>query len=267
MSFLSDTDIKERLNNATICNDQRIEISPHDNLVIGPCSIDLTLSNQFARFRNVPIFLKWRLLDTKSKPDEDTKEFWYKKEIADTDKGFKIRPNEVVHVQTLENIKLPNGLMGLITGRSTYSRLGLEVQLTQDLKQPGHSGPVILQIKNNAPFSLRLYPGMRIAQLLIAALNKPCSTGYDASPNSKYKMERYGICAAPHLDPELKNRRLTSKTNEIRMLLNVLLIIVAFVTAVSGIQDIKKLADPIFLSLLSLTVIIGVVRFILYFKQ
>ena len=54
MPFLSDTSIRLRLDQ-TDANERIVIEPPPAKLQLGPCSIDLTLSTQFARFRRFPL--------------------------------------------------------------------------------------------------------------------------------------------------------------------------------------------------------------------
>lgn len=268
MNFLSDSTLWGRLNNSEIPEEERIVIIPPPKAIqLRQCSIDLTLSNQFVRFQKFPFFFRLRLFDPRRKDVDKVQNRWYKYYTATQEKGFIIRPNEVVLAMTNEWIKLPKSLFGLITGRSSFSRMGIEVQLTQDLRQPGHSGQVLLQLKNNAPFSFRFYPGMRIAQLLIGELDRPCEIGYDESLNSKYGGEAYHIHAKWFLDPELEDRQIISKSTYFKPFLDALLIAFGFTSIVLGIEAmISRLVNPLLLTSLFLTAGILIIRLYLYFR-
>lgn len=227
MGILSDVDIHAILNRSDVPEDRRVEVSPApDSQQIGQCSIDLRLASEFARFRTIPRLLDFRTFDpSRSSTNKTSQDRWYKYYKISSDKGLKLRPGETVIASTREWVRLPKTLAGLITGRSSYSRMGLEVQLTQDLRQPGHSGKVLLQIRNNAPFAIRLYPDMRIAQLILVRLETGCSVGYDQSPNSKYKGEVDGISSKWFGDAELEGRPFISREPYLKALLDVLLIV------------------------------------------
>ena len=164
-----------------------------------------------------------------------------------------------------ESIRLPKTMLGLVTGRSSFSRMGLEVQLTQDLRQPWHTGQLMLQLKNNAPFSFRVYPGMRIAQMVLGKLDGPCETGYDDAATSKYKGERGGISAQWFLDSELKNREIISRQTYLKPLLDGLLIAAGLfaVVVALGIGG-AELSQPLRWTLIAVTAVAALLRFALY---
>jgi len=268
MTFLSDVDIRNLMNGEGVGNNQRIHIQPEPNeRQLGQCSIDLTLSDQFARFRRLPLIR--RTLDVKRREQvSNLQDRWFRHYIATDKRGFVIHPNEVILAQSNEYVRLPTSALGLLTGRSTYSRIGLEVQLTQDLKQPGHGARVLFQIKNNAPFSFRLYPHMRIAQLMIARLETPSSVAYDEDVDSKYAGDRNGITAHWPTDPELDNRPIVTAASYFRPFLDVLLIVLCVVTIGAIIRTgITTLRDPWVAVTAALTLSAFVARAYLYFRN
>src|SRR5947208_270411 len=134
MGFLSDKDFVPLTNNPNVPDEERIVIEPPPvERQIGQCSIDLTLSSEFARFRRWPHILQRRTFDLTATGTLGIQNQWYRLVSASKDRGIKIRPNETVIGISEQYIKLPKTMLGLLTGRSSFSRLGIEVQLTQDL--------------------------------------------------------------------------------------------------------------------------------------
>jgi dCTP deaminase len=93
--------------------------------------------------------------------------------------GLWLHPGEMVLGGTLEYIRLPKYLSAYVMGRSTWGRLGLIVA-TAIMVHPGFSGSLTLELVNTSNSPLRLYPGLRIAQL---ALHKVAGQSLPASPN------------------------------------------------------------------------------------
>lgn len=58
-------------------------------------------------------------------------------------------------------------------GRSTCGRLGIEVHLSAGFGDYGFGGAFTLEIKNNLPFPIILYAGMRIAQIAFEEVYDP----------------------------------------------------------------------------------------------
>ena len=93
------------------------------------------------------------------------------KTLAEGD-SIEILPRSFLFAETLEDFNIPNDLAGRIEGRSTYARLGLTVHQTAPSVKPGWKGQLTLEMVNNGPFTYRLYPRMRLCQLILERLGK-----------------------------------------------------------------------------------------------
>ena len=87
-------------------------------------------------------------------------------------KPFVLHPGEQILGSTLEYIRLPNNIFALLSGRSSWSRQGLAVHSTADFLHPNTRGSVTFELKNNGPVPIKLYSGMRVAQLCFFQLNR-----------------------------------------------------------------------------------------------
>ena len=96
----------------------------------------------------------------------------YTKTLKDRD-SINIPPRSFLLAETLEDFNLPEDIAGRIEGRSTYARLGLTVHQTAPSVHPGWSGQLTLEMVNNGPFTYKLYPRMRLCQLILERLGKP----------------------------------------------------------------------------------------------
>ncbi len=63
--------------------------------------------------------------------------------------------------KTLETIRLPveSCLAARVEGRSSFASLGLAVHITAPTVHAGFEGPIVLEIKNLGPLTLKLEPG------------------------------------------------------------------------------------------------------------
>lgn len=86
---------------------------------------------------------------------------------------IEIEPHAFLLAETMESFTLPNNLAARVEGRSIYARLGLTVHQTAPSVKPGWAGQLTLEIVNNGPFACRLYPGMRLCQLILEGLSSP----------------------------------------------------------------------------------------------
>ncbi len=133
----------------------KIKIEPFNETQVGPGSIDLTMSNEFRRFKqNSELELKEDM-----NIDDYTERF-----IADE---IVLKPNEFVHGITAEKITLPDNVCGLLHGRSKFARTGLLVHATASFIQPGVSNRQVFEIKNISPVPLKLKKGLKIGQLVL----------------------------------------------------------------------------------------------------
>ena len=75
-----------------------------------------------------------------------------------------VPPNTFILGCTLETIKMPNNIVGLIKDKSTWARRGLSVFNT--LIDPGFEGQITLELKNQGGEVLLLPSGIGIAQIM-----------------------------------------------------------------------------------------------------
>ncbi|HIE23898.1 MAG TPA: dCTP deaminase [Candidatus Korarchaeota archaeon] len=175
--ILSDRDILSAMERG------EIKIVPFDRSMLGPCSVDLTLSSRFRLFKPGTI------VDPESLDSVDRGA-----ELIDTGgKPFLISPGQFVLGRTREKIAISKSLAAVLEGRSSIARLGVIVHAA-GLVNPG-SGlkkpvPMILEIfcENTSP--VKLYPGMKIVQILFHRLTSPASVGYDERDSSLFVEQR-----------------------------------------------------------------------------
>lgn len=80
-------------------------------------------------------------------------------------------PNQFVLASSMEFFRIPRNILGLCTGKSTYSRCGIIVTLTP--LEPEWEGRITFPIYNTTPFPVRLYPGEGVAQVLFLEGHPP----------------------------------------------------------------------------------------------
>jgi dCTP deaminase len=105
----------------------------------------------------------------------------------DFGQGMDIGPGQFMLAHTLEYIKLPTNVAAQVEGRSSFARIGLQVHMTANLVEAGFDGCLTLEILNSGPSSIRLYPGMRIAQLRFFRLASEPQYPYGHSGENKYR--------------------------------------------------------------------------------
>lgn len=137
--------------------------------------VDLRLGNEFCRFRrDAPP------LDTRQQFDPAT---YYQCTRPTRDQGFTVNPYEHVLATTLEQVCLPDTLVGLVNVRSTFARIGIYIPPT--IIDAGFCGQVTIEIIGSA-FPVKLYPGQRFLHVVFAQATSPVARPY----NGKYQGQR-----------------------------------------------------------------------------
>lgn len=78
---------------------------------------------------------------------------------------FLIPPHSYALGLTLETFNIPEDILGICLGKSTYARCGLVVNTTP--LEPGWKGRLVLELANTADLPIRVYIGEGIGQLLL----------------------------------------------------------------------------------------------------
>lgn len=184
--ILSDKSIKEAAAQG------RIVVSPYDESLVQPASIDIRLAAQFRVFRNY----RYSCIDPKAPQDELTEMV----EVADGE-AFVVHPNEFILGNTIERISLADDLVGRLEGKSSLGRLGLIVHATAGYIDPGFDGNITLELSNVANLPILLYPGMKIGQISFFAMSTPAERPYGhPSLGSKYKGQSAPTASRMHLN-------------------------------------------------------------------
>lgn len=93
---------------------------------------------------------------------------------------FLIPPHSYALGVTLETFNMPEDVLGICLGKSTYARCGLIVNTTP--LEPGWKGRLVLELANTADLPIRVYIGEGIAQCLFwKATERPETTYGDRS--------------------------------------------------------------------------------------
>lgn len=105
----------------------------------------------------------------------------------DSLEGLEIAPGQFVLGHTLEYLKLPRNVAAEVNGRSSFARLGIEVHMTAPNVEAGFDGCLTFEISNSGHSSVKLYPGMRIAQLRFYRCVSEPKTSYGDRSGVKYR--------------------------------------------------------------------------------
>jgi len=133
-------------------------ITPYHEDLVGPNSIDVLLGSTFKRLKTDDMrFMSAYVRD----PRRDKKDMEWRSVTADS---FVLEPNEFVLASTLEYVKIPDNMYGIISGKSSLAREGIMIECAGFLDS-GFEGNITLEIKNLLPFKYRLHTGQLIAQI------------------------------------------------------------------------------------------------------
>ncbi len=91
-----------------------------------------------------------------------------------------------VLARSLEYFRIPRAVLTICTGKSTYARCGLIVNVTPF--EPEWEGFVTMSISNTSPSPVRVYAGEGIAQVVFLGADAVCRTSY-ADRKGKYQAQ------------------------------------------------------------------------------
>lgn len=184
--ILSDRTIKESVAQG------RIVITPYDETLVQPASIDIRLDGRFRVFRNY----RYSCIDPKAPQDGLTELV----EVGE-DEPFVVHPGEFILGNTVERIALGDDLVARLEGKSSLGRLGLIVHATAGYIDPGFDGNITLELSNVANLPILLYPGMKIGQISFFAMSTPAERPYGhPGLGSKYRGQTAPTASRMHLN-------------------------------------------------------------------
>ena len=167
----SDRTIKEKIKTGEIV------IDPFDPSNLQPASYDLHLDNEFRIFNVHQV----EYIDVKEPPR------YMEKVVLKDDGYFILHPKSFALSLIREKTGVDNQHVGRLEGKSSLARLGLIIHTTAGFLDPGNSLQLTLELFNASPLPIKLYPGMKIAQIAFEKLDKPCERPYGSKElNSKY---------------------------------------------------------------------------------
>lgn len=161
--FLSDRDIKKSLKKGEII------IKNFDPKRLQPASYDVLLGNDFLLFDRHQM----GVID----PKENQAQSMTKIHVAD-DEAFILHPHEFALAVTRDFFGVNESLCCHIMGKSSLARLGLIIHTTAGFVDPGNQLNATLELFNTNSLPVKLYPGMKIAQLAFCRLETPASKPY-----------------------------------------------------------------------------------------
>lgn len=113
---------------------------------------------------------------------------------------FVLHPHQLVLGVTLEYLAFPPGLGAYVLTRSSWGRLGLIIA-TATFVNPGFKGCLTLELLNLGEVPLVLYPGFRVAQLILHTVAQGKEPGRHES--------RYAFSTEPEFSRVYEDRELS----------------------------------------------------------
>jgi dCTP deaminase len=150
----------------------------------GEASIDLRLGLKFTKLKPAPaaIFSMARGIGVIADSGLWVQKVLREKDEFDKRETIVLEPNEFILALTHERMWVPNHLIGLVEGRSTYARVGLSMHQTAPWIQPGWNGQITLEIRNSGPLRIELTP----------LLDMPCQLTFFQLSSSLDAAHAYG---------------------------------------------------------------------------
>jgi dCTP deaminase len=169
---LSDGQIKEKINSG------RIVIEPFDESCIQPASYDLHLAHQFKIYRSHAN----EIIDPRCGVDGMMEDI-----VLGDGESFILHPGSFALGLIDEKTGVDSKHIGRLEGKSSLARLGLIIHTTAGYLDPGNNLRLTLELFNASPLPIKLYPGMKIAQIAFEEMSRACERPY-GSPGlgSKY---------------------------------------------------------------------------------
>lgn len=167
---LSASEIARHLDGVDLDVKERFLLAPHPDSKeireLGAASIDLRLGTWFVTTK----VSRHALLDiydqNKPQPSEHS---ITRKQYVPLGRDFILHPNSFVLAGTLEWLRMPKGLSGYVTGKSSWGRRGLIIETAPGV-HPGYAGCLTLELANVGEIPIRLVTGTKICQLFLHKL-------------------------------------------------------------------------------------------------
>ena len=179
MTILSDKWIKKMSNNHNMISPFEEKQIRGNKISFGLSSFgyDARVSNEFKVFTNV------------NSEVIDPKNFKNSNFITRNGNECVIPPNSFALASTMEYFKIPDDVMVICLGKSTYARCGIIVNVTP--LEPGWEGYVTLEFSNTTPLPAKIYANEGVAQFIFLKGNEKPEVTY-ADRNGKY-MKQKGV--------------------------------------------------------------------------
>ena len=177
MTVLSDKWIKKMVKNHKMISPFVAKQTRKGKISFGLSSYgyDARVSNHFKIFTNV------------NSAVVDPKNFRRDSFVSRKSKICVIPPNSFALATTVEHFKIPENVMVICLGKSTYARCGIIVNVTP--LEPGWEGHVTLEFSNTTPLPAKIYANEGAAQFVFLKGNEKPEVSY-SKRKGKYMKQK-----------------------------------------------------------------------------
>lgn len=152
----------------TADNPKKLFVTPliDEEKQVDHSTITIRLASEFVLFRRA----KYSNIDPLNLVQNDLKRpspYEYQERVyVELGDRIILHAHQMILGSTLEYIGLPEDMIGQITSRSSWGRLGL-ITATASIVHPTFKGVLTLELVNDGDTPITLYPGSQIAQILL----------------------------------------------------------------------------------------------------
>jgi dCTP deaminase len=158
-------------------------IEPFEDQLVRRGVISYGLSSFGYDLRAAP---EWRVFVNAFNTVVDPKDFDLRGLVEASGDTCIIPPNSFVLTRSVEYLRVPDDVMVIALGKSSYARCGIVANVTP--LEPGWEGHVTLELSNTTPLPAKVYAGEGIVQLLFFQGERPEVTY--AERKGKYQGQR-----------------------------------------------------------------------------
>lgn len=155
-----------------------LKISPFDETLINPSSLDVRLGKKFSQVQ--PRYINI----------QPTQPGTFITEEVGEDR-FILQPGDMVLSTLAEHIGLPSDISATLKGKSSLARLGIDNSSYGAWIDPGWEGDLVIEVANHGKHPIVLDSGMKIGQLIFYK-HVPAQVPYNLKLNSRY-MNQSGV--------------------------------------------------------------------------
>lgn len=185
----------------------RTLVEPFDVTCVQPASYDLTLGSE-------------GLVPTKGRSDapldlrvDHPRDVMSPIFIGD---GYDLGPGGCLLVSTAEHVYCDPDIVARVEGKSSLGRLFLAVHVTAGWVDAGWRGQITLEVVNHGPWTVRLWSGMKIAQVNFTRMASPCAVPYGSPQLGSHYQAQMGPTAAAGARGHGRARPVTGRPTPVR---------------------------------------------------